>query len=152
VRAAVAVEPPLLAFVPEATEGMGADRQSLAEAVAAGGPEAVAELYLSGGMPFLGPGAERIPEEFAVAARERPLTLLAELGAVPAWPLHAPEMRALTAPVQVVVGEATPPHLRTAAVGLTGRLGAAELVELQSGGLPHVTGAAALAPVLAKLL
>lgn len=152
VKAAVAVEPPLLAFVPEATEGLGADRQALSDAVAEGGAEAVTDLYLAGGMPFLGPGAERIPDEVGAEARRRPRSLFAELGAVPAWALRGAEMRALRAPARVVVGSSTPPTLALAAQQLADRLGSGELVELDSGGLPHVTGAAELAGVVADLL
>lgn len=152
VRAAVTVEPPLLAFVPEATEGLAADRQQLSDAVAEGGPDAATDLYLSGGLPFLGPGAERIPQALAAEARRRPLSLFAELGAVPTWPLRGAEMRALRAPSRVVVCVSTPMPLRAAAEQLAERLGGAERVELQSGGLPHVTGAGELAGAVAALL
>ncbi len=152
-KAAVLIEPPLLAFVPEATEGLGADRQQLSDAMAeGGGPEAVTDLYLAGGLPFLGPGAERLPETVAAEGRRRPRSLFAELATVPAWSLNGAQMRALEAPSRIVVGSSTPAHLRTAAEQLSERLGGTELVRLQSGGLPHVTGAAELAGVVSDLI
>jgi len=151
-RAAVLIEPPLLAFVPEATEGLGADRQELSDAMAEGGQEAVTDLYLTGGLPFLGPGTERLPEAVAAKARRRPRSLFAELATVPAWSLNGAEMRALEAPSRIVVGSSTPAHLRTAADQLSQFLGGTELVQLQSGGLPHVTGAAELAALISDLL
>ena len=69
VAGAVLIEPPLLAFVREATEGLSADRAAIEEALRDGGPGAALDLYLTGGLPFLGPGAERIPAE---AAQRRP--------------------------------------------------------------------------------
>jgi len=151
-KAAVLIEPPLLAFVPDATEGLGADRQQLSDTMAEGGSEAVTDLYLTGGLPFLGPGAERLPEAVAAETRRRRPSLFAELATVPAWSLNGAAMRALQAPSRIVVGSSTPAHLRTAAEHLSGRLGGAELVQLQSGGLPHMTGAAELAGVVSDLL
>lgn len=151
-RAAALVEPPLLAFLPEATEGIGADRQAIADAVSAGGPGAAVELYLAGGLPGLGAGAERIPAEIRAAASQRPLSLFAELGAVPAWSLRSAEMQALEAPARVVVGGATPRLLRTACERLTPRLGEGELVDLGGDGLPHVERAQGLAELIGELL
>jgi pimeloyl-ACP methyl ester carboxylesterase len=152
VRAAVLVEPPLLAFVPEATEGLSADRTSIAEAVADGGPAAALDLYLAGGLPFAGPGAGRIPEPVAGSAREHPLTLFAELAAVPGWTLRSAEMLALEAPSRIVVGAKTPPQLRAAAEQLDAHLGGSQIVLLEGDGLPHVGAAADLADVIRPLL
>jgi pimeloyl-ACP methyl ester carboxylesterase len=152
VRAAVLVEPPLLAFLPEATEGLSSDRAALADAVAGGGPEAAIDLYLSGGLPFAGAGAARIPAPIAASARERPLSLFAELGAVPAWPLRTSRMHALAAPARVVIGATTPAPLRASAARVAEALGAVELVELGGEGLPHVGSAPELAQVVAALL
>jgi len=152
VRGAVLVEPPLLAFLPEATEGLSADRAALADAVAGGGPEAAIDLYLSGGLPFAGAGAARLPAPIAAVARERPLSLFAELGAVPAWPLRASQMHTVAAPSRVVVGSGTPAPLRTAADRLAEVLGGGEPVVLDGEGLPHVSSAPELARVVAALL
>jgi pimeloyl-ACP methyl ester carboxylesterase len=152
VQAAILIEPPLLAYLPEATEGIAADRAALGEAVQGGGPEAGVDLYLRGGLPHLGPGAGRIPEQIGAAARERPLSLFAELGAVPAWSLRSAEMLASQAPARIVCANSTPPLLRAAADRLAPRLGGAERVELEADGLPHFSAAAALAELVAELL
>lgn len=152
VRAAVLVEPPLLAFLPEATEGLAADREAIGEGVQRGGPEAAADLYLGGGLPHLGPGAQRIPDPIAAAARERPLSLFAELGAVPGWSLRSAEMQELAAPSRIVVATSTPPLLRAAAERLAPRLGASSLVAIEGRGLPQIGGAEQLAGVVRELL
>jgi 3-oxoadipate enol-lactonase len=151
-RAAVLVEPPLLAFLPEATAGIAADRQAITEAVGRGGAEAAIDLYLRGELPRLGPGADRIPDAVAAAARERAFSLFAELGAVSAWSLRTAEMLALDAPSRIVVGGSTSPLLRSASEQLALRLGDSELVDLGGDGLPHVDGARRLADVIRTLL
>jgi pimeloyl-ACP methyl ester carboxylesterase len=152
VTAAALIEPPLLAFLPEATEGLSADRLAIEEAFRDGGPRAALDLYLDGGLPFLGPGADRIPEPLAAAARRRPLSLFAELAAVPAWPIRPPALAAVSAPSRIVVGASTPPHLLAAAGELAARLGGSERVRLDGGGLPHLDSAAELAAQLRPLL
>lgn len=152
VRAAVLVEPPLLAFLPEATQGIAADRQAITDAVAEGGVEAAVGLYLKGGLGHLGAGAERLPEAIAAAARERPFSLFAEIGAVSAWSLRGSEMQALDAPARVVVGTETPYLLRAAAEQLEGRLGATKRVDVGGEGLPHVGAAATVAGVVSVLV
>ena len=152
VRAAILVEPPLLAFLPEATPGIAADRQAIADAVSGAGPEEAVELYLAGELGYLGSGAERIPDPLGAAAAERPFSLFAELGSVPAWSLRSGEMLALEAPSRIVVGGSTPALLRAAAEQLALRLGGADLVDLGGDGLPHVGAAAGLATLVADLL
>ena len=150
--AAVLIEPPLLAFLPEATEGIGSDRQAITDAVAEGGVESAVALYLSGGLGHLGAGAERLPEAIAAAARERPFSLFAEIGAVPAWSLRVAELGALGAPSRILVGAGTPHLLRAAAGQLERRLRGTELVEVGGEGLPHVDAASALAQALGDLV
>ncbi len=152
VRAAILVEPPLLAFLPEATPGIAADRRAIADAVSGAGPEAAVDLYLAGELGHLGSGAERIPERIGARAAARPFSLFAELGAVPAWSLRSGEMLATEAPSRIVVGGSTPPLLHAAAEQLALRLGGAELVDLGGAGLPHVGAAAGLARLVAELL
>ncbi len=152
VHAGLLIEPPLLAYLPQATEGLSTDRQAIGDAVQAGGPEAAFDLYLSGGLPHLGPGAERIPAPVGAEARERPLSLFAELGAVPAWSLRTAEMLALQSPTRIVRGPSTPVLLREAGEQLALRLGASELVEVGGDGLPHVGAAPELAALVRQLL
>jgi pimeloyl-ACP methyl ester carboxylesterase len=150
--AAILIEPPLLAYIPEATEGLAVDRQAIAEAVQGGGPEAAIDLYLSGELPHLGPGAGRIPDAVGAAARRRPMSLFAELGAVPAWSLRTAEMLALDAPSRIVSGTSTPDLLRAAGDQLAVRLGRSEQVNLGGEGLPHVGAAHELADAIRELL
>jgi len=145
---AVLIEPPLLAFFAEATEGLSADRAALTDAVSAGGPDAAMELYLSGGLPFAGAGAGRIPGPVAEVARRTPLTLFAELAAVPNWPLRSSELRGAETETTIVTSSSTPAILRSAAAELAERLTATRLVDLRGEGLPHAGAATELAAVL----
>jgi esterase len=151
VSGAILIEPPLLAFVPGATEGLSADRIAVEEAIREGGPAQAFDLYLSGGLPFLGPGAGRIPADASSVARECPLSLFAELGAVPSWSLRPAEMGAVEAPTRVVVSATTPAPLRAAAAELQSRLAGSEIAELGGDGLPHLTDVAGLAALLAEI-
>ena len=127
-RGALLIEPPLLAFLPQATEGLSADRGAIEEAVRDGGLGAAADLYLSGGLPCLGPGADRIPAAIAEAAAARPLSLFAELAAVPGWTINTAALLAAEVPSRVVLGATSPPLLRAAADELVARLGGAQLL------------------------
>ena len=72
------VEPPVLQLLPMATEALSDDRRRLE--VAAGAGEDVIDLYLSGGLQALGGGVSRLPAELIAAARERPASVVAEMG------------------------------------------------------------------------
>lgn len=149
---AILIEPPLLAFVPAATEGLSADRTAIEEALREGGPAQAFDLYLGGGLPFLGPGAERIPAEIAAPSRQRPLSLFAELGAVPSWALRPAEMGAVAVPTRIVVSPSTPAPLRSAAAELEPRLGGAKITEHGGEGLPQLTAAAELTALIGGLM
>jgi pimeloyl-ACP methyl ester carboxylesterase len=151
-RAAVLVEPTMLSLLPEATEGIAGDREAITQAIGGGGAEAAVDLYLGGGLAFLGAGAERIPDGIGASARERAFSLFAELGAVPAWSLRMGEMLALETPSRLVIGGSTPPVLRSAAEQLSMRLGATELADLGGEGLPHLGAARRLADTIRELL
>jgi pimeloyl-ACP methyl ester carboxylesterase len=146
---ATLIEPPLLAFVPAATEGLSADGAALEEAVRSGGAAAAYDLYAGGGLPYLGAGAGRIPEEIAATGRERPRSLFAELAAVAAWEIRPAALLECEVPIRVVQAATTPPVLRQAAEELTARLGVSRMLRLGGDGLPHVTAAPELARALA---
>lgn len=150
VRAAVLVEPPLFAFVPEATEVLSADGEAVRDAFQAGGAARVFEVYLTGALSALGPGAERIPEAIAAAAARRPMTLFAELAAVPAWDLPFKRLPS-TVPVEVVVATSTPALVRAASEALAARLGPDSPREIETAGLPQYDGAAELAELVLGL-
>jgi pimeloyl-ACP methyl ester carboxylesterase len=149
--AAILIEPPLLAFVEEATEALSGDGQALREAVHAGGPQAGLELYLSGRLAALGPGAERLPKGVTEPARQRPLSLFAELAAIPSWPLPLAELARNRLPALVVVSESSPALLRRAAGELTSRLARAELLELPGRGPAHLDDPDTAAAIVLEL-
>jgi pimeloyl-ACP methyl ester carboxylesterase len=151
VRGALLIEPPLLALLPEATEGISADAARIESAVAAEGPAAAIDLFLRGELSSLGAGAERLPPEIGAVARRSPLSLFAELGAVPGWSMSSAELAAAARPTRVAVSSSTPPLLRRAAEELAGRLGGSALVEVGGSGLPHLGAATELVPTLAGL-
>jgi pimeloyl-ACP methyl ester carboxylesterase len=152
-RGTVLIEPPLLAFVEEATEALSEDGGAMREEVHGGGPAAGVELYLSGTLTALGPGADRLPQPLAAPARARPLSLFAELSAVPAWPLPLAEMTGNLLPARIVISRSTPNLLRRAAEELAGRLTHAELHRLPDRGRPaHLEDPRDLATLIAELL
>jgi len=150
-QGAVLIEPPLLAFVDEATDLLSEDGEALRAAVHAGGPAAGVELYLSGRLVALGPGAERLPAEVTMTARDRPLSLFAELAAVPSWPLPLGTMARNQVPVRIVVGESGPALLRRAGGELTAHLSEAELRQL-GGTPPHLAEPQAVADLVGEVL
>lgn len=149
--AAVLIEPPLLALVPEATEAISEDGERLRGAVQEGGPAAGLDLYLSGALGALGPGAERLPAEVAAAARRRPLILFAELGAVSAWTLPLEAMTVLKAPTRIITCASTTALVRAASGSLADRLAGASLVALDCGGLPHIEMPEEIAGIVTEL-
>lgn len=152
VAAAVLVEPPLLALVPEATERLSADREAL-EVAAGKGRDALVELYLSGGLGTLAAGAERLPPELTAAGRERPASLVAELGTVASWGVPLPRLGEAQRPSRVVTSPSTPPILRDASEALVARLAGAKAAVVGQGrsGPPHVADPGAVASQVAEL-
>jgi pimeloyl-ACP methyl ester carboxylesterase len=132
----VLVEPPLLAFVPEATEALSEAADRVREAVADGGRERALERHLAGALGILSAGAERIPAPVADRDARAAHALFAELSTVPAWELPLPAMSVASRPTAVVVGADTPALVRRAGARLTGALARSELREV-GGGLPH---------------
>ncbi|HEV2820438.1 MAG TPA: alpha/beta fold hydrolase [Solirubrobacteraceae bacterium] len=115
VRGAVLVDPPLFAFVPEATEELSARRAEIEGAVRAGGPgEAVAR--------WLGAAAE--PTRIA-RARGNARAFFADVSGLATLSLTRAGLRAIGAPVIVLTGPATAPSVRMAADRVTGLLPAA---------------------------
>jgi pimeloyl-ACP methyl ester carboxylesterase len=132
---AVIIEPPLLAFLPTATEALAEDRLALERALAEKGVEGAVELYLSGELTALGSGAERLPPELSAPARGRPATLFAELGAVAAWTMLA-RLASCERRSFAVVCSSTPPLVSQAAGALSERLAGCELRALGAGAAP----------------
>jgi pimeloyl-ACP methyl ester carboxylesterase len=149
VSATLQVEPPVLQLVPIATEALSGDRRRL-ETVAAMG-DAI-ELYLSGGLPALGAEVSRLPEQRIAAARERPASLIAEMGIATGWRVPLQRLAAAERPSAIVTSMSTPPLLRDAAAALADRLAGASLREVDSGeAAPHVGAAAEIAALALEL-
>jgi pimeloyl-ACP methyl ester carboxylesterase len=136
---AVLIEPPLLQLLPNATEALSGDRHRIETATATG--ESVIDLFLAGGLPALGPGVARFPDEIRSRAREHGDSLIAELGLATGWRLPLPRLAAVEAPAAVLTASSTPALLLDASVGLAQRLGDAEQLELEAGQLPPHLGA-----------
>jgi pimeloyl-ACP methyl ester carboxylesterase len=150
VSAAVLIEPTLLQLTPLATEAMSEDRHRLE--IAAGARENVIDVFLSGALPALGPGVARIPEQTETAARERPRSVMAELGIPAAWRMPLPSLASADRPSAVVTGESTPPLLREAAKALSTRLAQSSEREVSSPQAPpHIGAAAEVASIVAEV-
>ncbi len=106
--AGVVADPPLLAFVPEATEILSADRAGLERSLRADGPAAAVEHWLDG--RARGPALAR--------ARLAYRGFLADFAGLASWPVTRAELRALHLPLTVLTGLDTPPHIVAAADAL----------------------------------
>ncbi len=131
VSAAVLIESPLFQLLPAATEALSEDRHRLE--IAAGSGEDVIELYLSGGLPALGPGVGRLPDATSVAARGRPASVVAELGIAAGWRMPLSRLASAGSPSAIVTSGSTPPLLREASAALAARLAQASAREVGAG-------------------
>jgi pimeloyl-ACP methyl ester carboxylesterase len=132
---AILVEPPLFDTLTDATEGMSQDVAAIRDAAEAGGEDAVWRLFLGGGLPTLGAGAERLVAQGDCGAGPTAAhTLLVELPAVPAWPLDPVRAGDIQVPVSVVTTPSAPDLLRRAADALVPRIPGAVRVEAQVDG------------------
>jgi pimeloyl-ACP methyl ester carboxylesterase len=148
--AAVLVEPPVLQLLPSATEALSHDRRRLETAAASG--EDVIELYLSGGLPALGGGVSRLPKELVAAARERPASVIAELGISAGWRAPLPSLATAELPSAIVTSSSTPPLLGDAAAALASRLAGTATSQVESGAAsPHVGASKEVAALALEL-
>jgi hypothetical protein len=150
VTATVLVEPPVLQLLPMATEMLSQDRHRLE--MAAGAGEDVIELYLSGALPALGAGVSRLSEGLIAGARERPASVVAEMGIATGWRTPLPRLAAAERASTIVTSLSTPPLLRDASAALADRLAGASLKEVDSGEAPPHVGAAEEVAALALQL
>jgi pimeloyl-ACP methyl ester carboxylesterase len=150
VSGAVLVEPTLLQLSPLATEGLSQDRHRIE--IAATSRESILDVFVSGGLPALGPGVTRMPEAVAAAARERPRSVMAELGIAAAWRMPLPRLASADRPAAIVTADSTPGLVGDAARALASRVPQAEATEVDSPDLPPHAGApVALASIVAGL-
>jgi len=96
-RAAVLADPPLHAFVPEATMALAVERELLEQALREGGPGAAVRAWL-------GDGADPGRAERAAAAQ---LGFFADYAGQASWSPSRRELRAIGVPVAVVTGPDT---------------------------------------------
>jgi pimeloyl-ACP methyl ester carboxylesterase len=149
VSAAVLIEPPLLQLLPAATEALSQDRHRLG--IAAQNGEDVIALYLSGALPALGPGVGRLPGSVA-AARERPASVVAELGIAAGWRMPLSRLASAGNPSAIVTSGSTPPLLRQAAEALAARLAQATGREVDADeASPQLGAAAEVASIVLEL-
>jgi esterase len=110
---AVLVDPPLFAFVAEATAVLAAQRQLLEGALREGGPAAGVHAWLG--------------DEVSAERRERAgasyLGFFADYAGQSSWSPSRRELRSVAAPVAVVTGPASPAHVVAAAEALARLLG-----------------------------
>jgi hypothetical protein len=102
----------------------------------------VIELFLSGGLPALGPGVDRIPEGMAASARARPASVIAELGITAGWRMPLPRLASARSSSMVVISPSTPPLLRDASAALAARLAQASARQVDAGDASPQEGAA----------
>jgi pimeloyl-ACP methyl ester carboxylesterase len=158
VAGALLLEPPLLGLVPGATEALSADRRRFERALAEGGVAGVVDLYLSGGLPALGPGAERLPPELTAPARRAPRIVLAEIGATAGWSMPLSRFGSAARPSVIAISAVTPSLIAEAAITLAGRLRRSELRRLDGTGIakgpapPHLAAPAEVAAAAQELL
>jgi pimeloyl-ACP methyl ester carboxylesterase len=150
VAGAILIEPPLLQLLAAATEALSHDRRRLE--MAAGAREDVIGLYLSGALPALGAEVSRIPDEVSAAARERPASVIAEMGIAAGWQVPLRRLAAAERPSVIVTARSAAPLLREASAALADRLGDADAAEIDSGArAPHVGAAQAVADLALEL-
>jgi pimeloyl-ACP methyl ester carboxylesterase len=114
-RAAVLRDPPLLMFVPEATERLAAQHAELEAAVRQGGPEAGVEAWLGG----------RVDGRELLRARAAHRAFFADYAGLASWPITRRELRSMDLPVVVLTGPESPAHIVAAADALAGLMPAA---------------------------
>lgn len=141
VTAAVIIEPPLLALLPDATEMLSQDRAAIEVAVGERGIEGAVGLYLAGGLAALGAGAGRLPPALTFGARERPISVFAEIAAPIAWSMPLVRLAEAPRPARILTSPSTPHLLREAAGALAARLAGAESATIEVERLPPHLGA-----------
>lgn len=108
VGAAVVVDPPLFAFVPAATGMLARQQVAIEQALREGGPAAAIDTWWGAG----GDPAAR------VRARSSPSGFFADYVGLASWAVTRRALRALTVPLGIVTGPATPPEVLAAADAL----------------------------------
>ena len=112
VRAIALADPPLFAFVPEATEALAADRQALEEALRERGPELAVERWLG----------DRAQSERRARAQAAHRAFFADIAGLATWPVTRGGLRAIGMPAVVLTTLGAPAHVVAAADALAALL------------------------------
>lgn len=104
VRAVVAADPPLYAFVPDANEELAEQRRVLQDSMATGGPDAAVAAWLAG----------RADAAAIERAKASPRGFFADYAGLASWPVTRAQLRSLTIPVVLVTSPSTPWHVARA--------------------------------------
>ncbi len=110
VRAVVAADPPLYAFVRDANEELAEQRRVLQDSMATGGPDAAVEAWLAG-------RADAAVLERAKASHQG---FFADYAGLASWPVTRAQLRSLAIPVVLVTSPSTPWHVGRAADAISG--------------------------------
>jgi len=110
VRGAVLANPPLLAFVPDATRQLADQRARIEEAIRDGGALAGVDALLPG----------RASDQRRERARASAPAVFADYAGLASWPVTRRELRSLLSPAVVLTGDGTPGHIVAAADALAG--------------------------------
>jgi pimeloyl-ACP methyl ester carboxylesterase len=121
VRAAAVIDPPLFAFVPDATEALAKQRQTLEQALRDGGPERAVEAYLG--------DSGAVSQERVARARTAHRGFFADYGGLASWPVTRGELRSMAMPMAVVSSAAATAPVRAAADALAALVPAAERID-----------------------
>ena len=110
------------------------------------------DVYLSGGVPALGPGVDRTSEQTVAAARERPGSVVAELGIPAGWRMPLPRLASADRASMIVTAGSTPALLRETSQALVSRLAHASAREVDSAQAPpHVGAPAEVTSIVAEV-
>ena len=105
VRAVVAADQPLYAFVPEANEELAEQRRVLQDSMSTGGRDAAVEAWLAG----------RADDDALARAKASHRGFFADYAGLASWPVTRRQLRSFTIPVTIVTSPATPWHVARAA-------------------------------------
>jgi pimeloyl-ACP methyl ester carboxylesterase len=108
VRAVVACDPPLFAFVADANEELAEQRRVLQDSMSTGGPDAAVEAWLAG----------RASADELDRAKAAHKGFFADYAGLASLPITRGELRSLAIPVTVVTSPSTPWHVARASEAL----------------------------------
>jgi pimeloyl-ACP methyl ester carboxylesterase len=116
VRAVVAADPPLYAFVPDANEELAEQRRVLQDSMATGGVDAAVEAWLAG----------RADPDALARAKASHQGFFADYAGLASWPVTRGQLRSLSVPLTVVTSPSTPWHVARAAEAIVALVPGAE--------------------------